>query len=435
MVIDKQEDYSSFISTIKSKDIAVVFIRDDFRNHPAESSVIFASVSCDNKITHISFTHSESIDKLDYKDLSCAKRIWTDDSKQAYHLTGFNNLYDARMIRHVEEVGVEQILEPGDCFKTMYGRLAHRRDVNNFIPIVKIIEYANDRMKVLVDMIKGIKIKKHHLKYNKALITLANLEKQGMKIHRGSFSSVFKNGYAYCNYNMFTATCRPSNTFRGINLGAMSKKDGSRDNITSRFEKGMLVEFDYDAYHLRILSNFLKYDAPTDVSLHQHLADTVYNTSYDESKKISWQILYGNMPFDKEKNKLFAQIDKFTTILKDYYHVNKCFKSPIYKKLFKMESVADINKNKLLNYFVQSFETETNIETIKRVLGYTEGRSVHMILYMYDSFLFDLDRTEGFRTVLEIKKILEDGKYPVKVKAGLNYGSMQDVTEKINELN
>ena len=141
------------------------------------------------------------------------------------------------------------------------------------------------------------------------------------------------------------------------------------------------------------------------------------------------------MPFDKEKNKLFAQIDKFTTILKDYYHVNKCFKSPIYKKLFKMESVADINKNKLLNYFVQSFETETNIETIKRVLGYTEGRSVHMILYMYDSFLFDLDRTEGFRTVLEIKKILEDGKYPVKVKAGLNYGSMQDVTEKINELN
>jgi len=47
--------------------------------------------------------------------------------------------------------------------------------------------------------------------------------------------------------------------------------------------------------------------------------------------------------------------------------------------------------------------------------------------------LFDLDRTEGFKTVLQIKKILENGKYPVKVKAGLNYGSMQDITERINE--
>jgi hypothetical protein len=55
------------------------------------------------------------------------------------------------------------------------------------------------------------------------------------------------------------------------------------------------------------------------------------------------------------------------------------------------------------------------------------------MLYTYDSFLFDLDRTEGFKTVLQIKKILEDNKYPVKVKAGLNYGSMQDITERINE--
>tara|TARA_R100000027_G_scaffold21064_1_gene15227 strand:+ start:164 stop:340 length:177 start_codon:yes stop_codon:yes gene_type:complete len=56
-----------------------------------------------------------------------------------------------------------------------------------------------------------------------------------------------------------------------------------------------------------------------------------------------------------------------------------------------------------------------------------------MMLYTYDSFLFDLDRTEGFKTVLQIKEILEDGKYPVKVKAGLDYGSMQDITERINE--
>jgi len=55
-----------------------------------------------------------------------------------------------------------------------------------------------------------------------------------------------------------------------------------------------------------------------------------------------------------------------------------------------------------------------------------------MILYTYDSFLFDLDRTEGLRTVLELKEILQDGSFPVKIKAGLGYGSMKDITERVN---
>ena len=173
---------------------------------------------------------------------------------------------------------------------------------------------------------------------------------------------------------------------------------------------------------------------PTDISLHQHLADTVYSASYEESKRISWQILYGNLPFDKKKNPFFTEIEKFTDLLQNHYRVNKCFKSPIYKKLFNMESVTNVNKNKLLNYFVQSYETERNIETIKKVLSYTKDRSAHMILYMYDSFLFDLDRTEGSRTILGLKKILQDGIYPVKIHAGLDYDSMQDITERVNEI-
>ena len=57
-----------------------------------------------------------------------------------------------------------------------------------------------------------------------------------------------------------------------------------------------------------------------------------------------------------------------------------------------------------------------------------------MMLYTYDSFLFDLDRKEGLKTVLQIKEILQDNKYPVKVKAGLNYGSLEEITERLNGL-
>jgi len=85
-----------------------------------------------------------------------------------------------------------------------------------------------------------------------------------------------------------------------------------------------------------------------------------------------------------------------------------------------------------LNYFIQSYETEQNIETIRKIQDFLKSRSTNMILYTYDSFLFDLDRTEGLEVILRLKKILNAGSFPVKVKAGLNYGEMQDITERIN---
>ena len=254
-----------------------------------------------------------------------------------------------------------------------------------------------------------------------------------MKIIPNSFGTVFRNGYGYPNYNMYTATGRPSNTFRGVNFGALNKNDNTRNNIVTRFEKGMLVEFDYDAYHLRLLAEMLNFDVPFDKSLHQHLADTVYKTTYEESKKVSWQILYGNVSVTEKENPFFYTIEKMSDALWRIFNSNKSFKSHIYRRQFVSDQISDPNKNKVLNYFIQSYETENNIETIKKINKYLEKRSTRMMLYTYDSFLFDLDRTEGFKTVLQIKEILEDGKYPVKVKAGLDYGSMQDITERINE--
>ena len=58
-------------------------------------------------------------------------------------------------------------------------------------------------------------------------------------------------GIEYTQYNLFTSTGRPSNTFNGINYAALNKEDGSRNRFISRFENGMLVEFDFDAYLLQ----------------------------------------------------------------------------------------------------------------------------------------------------------------------------------------
>lgn len=54
-----------------------------------------------------------------------------------------------------------------------------------------------------------------------------------------------------------------------------------------------------------------------------------------------------------------------------------------------------------------------------------------MILYTYDSFLFDFKVSEGLETLSSIKKILEKGGFPVKAKAGNNYHELQNITEKL----
>ena len=180
------------------------------------------------------------------------------------------------------------------------------------------------------------------------------------------------------------------------------------------------------------MAKILKYDVPSDVSLHQYFADTIYKSSYDEAKRISWQILYGNVKVTEKENPFFYKVDKMSDALWGYFKKHKHFKSHIYRRQFASSNVPDANKNKVLNYFIQSYETEQNIETIRKIQDFLKSRSTNMILYTYDSFLFDLDRTEGLEVILRLKKILNAGSFPVKVKAGLNYGEMQDITERIN---
>ena len=56
-----------------------------------------------------------------------------------------------------------------------------------------------------------------------------------------------------------------------------------------------------------------------------------------------------------------------------------------------------------------------------------------LILYSYDSFLFDFNVDDGLDYLINVKNILEqNGKYPVKVGYGCNYHEMKDFTEKLN---
>jgi hypothetical protein len=233
-------------------------------------------------------------------------------------------------------------------------------------------------------------------------------------------------GRLYTKYNLWTSTGRPSNSFGNVNFAAM--KPEQRKAIIPEYD--MLVEYDYDAYHLRLIGDLIGYKFEKE-SVHQHLADK-YGCSYDEAKQRSFRQLYGGIEKEIRKNITFFSLtyDKINTFW-GYFNDNKFIKTDIYKRKLLSKNYTDMNKNKLFNYLIQAYETESNIDTIIELKHYLLEKKTKLVLYGYDSFLFDFSKEDGVNTLTEIKNILERNGHMVKSQAGSNYGEMNDISDRL----
>jgi hypothetical protein len=90
-----------------------------------------------------------------------------------------------------------------------------------------------------------------------------------------------------------------------------------------------------------------------------------------------------------------------------------------------------LNRNKLFNYLIQAYETESNIKKILSIQDYLLNRKTKLVLYGYDSFLFDFSQQDGVETLKDIKLLLEEERHFTKSKMGLNYGEMKDITKRL----
>jgi hypothetical protein len=76
-------------------------------------------------------------------------------------------------------------------------------------------------------------------------------------------------------------------------------------------------------------------------------------------------------------------------------------------------------------------ETESNMRMLTELLPEIQGYKSKLVLYSYDSFLFDFYLPDGLDFLKKVKDIIEQGgKFPVKVGKGWNYHEMEDITEK-----
>ena len=424
MIIETKREFEGFIEKYKDSDCILIPILSDVNKHPLENSLCLLYVKLlDGDEYILPFNHSEAINL----DVSYLDKLDSDHKKYVYNKKEFNhiirweNVIDVNLqynMKHNEPLYIEDITtNTHDYFNRKYYKI---KNINSVIPILKHLELCR---KLSEEYQKYIDLPVHKTYNVNVIDNLTYLESSGLRYDRE---------IVYSEYNPYTSTGRPSNRFGGINFAALNKTDGSRKPFKSRFDKGMLVEFDYDAYHLRLIGEVVDYKFP-EGSVHKHMAKFYGDVTYDESKNRSFQYLYGHIPIEVvQLNPFFNKVHDYINKIWSEYKQRDFITSNIYSKKIFRKNLSEMNRNKLFNYLIQLMETENNMKMLSNLIPFMESYKSKLILYSYDSFLFDFNLDDGVDFLKKIKKIIEsNGLFPTKTSKGTNYHEMEDITEKL----
>ena len=383
----------------------------------------------DDKSFFIIQKHPDS-DKVleDFKWLN-EHTILTPDKKILNHFYEFDKVIDINYLYWNDTGKPFEKHITNNAIDFLSNKYYNVKKLNEIIPLSKHNEYCSDILKSMDNLI--VELFDEYM--NDVVKAFTSIEKNGIKVS-DDICDIFdlrvkkhiSNGKLYSQYNLWTTTGRPSNSFGSVNFAALPPE--KRKGFVA--ENDYLVEFDFDAYHLRLIADLVSYDFGEE-SVHEHLAK-YYECSYEESKQKTFKLLYGGI--DKETREKVPFFDlTHNYINKKWNEINRynSVSTDIYNRKLLFSNYQDLNRNKIFNYLIQAYETESNIKKILSVQKYLKNKNTKLVLYGYDSFLFDFSQQDGVQTLTEIKNILEEGKHFTKSKMGLNYGEMKDITKRL----
>ena len=424
MIIEKNNQLDDFLLKNESQDCFIIPILSDVNLHPLQNSLCAIYIKIvGGEERMLCFNHGETL-KLNSKkllDLDKLGRKFVRDKKQLNHIVKLDDVVDVNLQYYMnknEPLEWEELsTNTHDYFHRVMWKM---KNTNRIIPILKHLELCREQVRMLE---KYYELPIHEDYNNEIIDNLSFVEGSGLR--RGD-------DMVFSEYNLYTSTGRPSNRFGGINFAALNKKDESRKPYKSRFQDGILVEFDYDAYHLRLIGHILDYKFPKG-SVHEHMSEFYGDVDYETSKSTSFQYLYGRIPQQViDTNPFFSRVDKYIGKIWGKFKTQQFIESDIYNKRIYRKNLSAMNRNKLFNYMIQLLETENNMKVMSELIPFLKDKQSKLILYSYDSFLFDFKLTDGLDFLKGVKEILEqDGVFPTKSSKGLNYHEMEDITEKL----
>jgi len=361
-------------------------------------------------------THSESLNALNTRVNELIDKfevLYCRDKKETLHYFPNKTLYDITPPPHT------YIRPSTPTHDLYYSKHKDNHELNLIIPIVKHYELCEIIFGDLKANINRKKTKYDDFFNSRVSVVFNAIERNGIRIHNDTFSEYFHEvdgEYVHTQFNLKTTTTRPSNKFKNVNYAALNKENGCRKSFIPRNNK--FVEIDISAYHPSLASRLINYDF-ADIDIHAHFA-TLYNVDYKKSKELTFKQLYGGVFENYRHLEFFKGIEEYVGEMWRKFESDGFVECEISGYRYKKENLQNMNPQKLFNYLLQNLETSMNVRILWDMCGILRKCKTKLVLYTYDSFLFDLDDSEE-DVLNEIREVFKKYKLNIKEIEGYDY--------------
>jgi len=421
VIVESQSEVNEFLQMWETTPSTIIPIWNDLDKHPMNNELSFLFIRLGNTDFILIYNHIDG--KSQQIDLSTSTQPkWVLNKKGLLQMdTNIQNLFDISTHTFFEESRLLELKNEEKQFINHYSRMGIRDNLGKIAPLMKWGEH----LKSFVDSLT-LPTPTPSWMNNDVIPLLSDIERFGVRVDEKKFidrwsqaTKHLKDTTLYTEYNPYTITSRPSNRYGGINFSALNKKDGTRDVFVPK-ENSIFLQMDYDAYHPRIIGKLIDYELPK-TSVHQWLADQ-YGVPYDESKGITFQLLYGGIPEEFDEIPYYKGVREF--IEKLWSKSTEVGYLQTQHRRIPLSSIEGVNPQKLFNYLLQATETELNMGIMKKVVEFIKQTKIELTLYTYDSFLFSYPLDTPKEDAKKLKEIIESFGFPIKADWGTDYGKL-----------
>ena len=361
-------------------------------------------------------THSESLNALNTRVNELVDKfevLYCRDKKEVLHYFPNKTLYDITPPPHTY---IRPTTQTHDLY---YSKHKDNHELNLIIPIVKHYELCETIFRDLKANINIEKTKYDEFFNSRVSMVFNAIERNGVRIHNKTFEEYFHpvdGEYVYTQFNLKTTTTRPSNKFKNVNYAALNKENGCRKSFIPRNNR--FVEIDISAYHPSLAARLTNYEFATN-DIHSHFA-TLYNVDYKKSKELTFKQLYGGVFESYKKLEFFQGIEKYVGDNWKKFQSDGFIECPVSGYRYEKEKLQNMNPQKLFNYVLQNLETSMNVRILWDMFCILRNCKTKLVLYTYDSFLFDLDDSEE-NMLEEIRNVFKKYQLNIKEIEGYDY--------------
>jgi hypothetical protein len=434
MLVQSVTELQKLQTRIDTEASVVVPIFVDQNLHPAANKISSLHILIDQDYYCVPLNHPDAVPMT--ISLENAFKVVTLYKREILHTFKISQerVHDVASILHLSSKNIPEVREYYTPIITRMLQQFQFKNLHLSVPLTIWMEYGRKLTKFIRDNFYTDIPDGYEFVNTIIIPTLTEIEKAGIAVdtnilteHFGDVKKYINNNTIYSEYNPYTSTGRPSNKYGGINFAALNKSNGTRESFISRYgDDGLLVQFDYEAFHLRLVGAQMGYDLPNS-SVHTFLAQQYYGTQevtpdeYEASKARTFALMYG-MNEDLGGVEFFHNVRQYSGHLWDIYKTMGYVKTKTGKKIV----VDEPSSNKVFNYSVQWLETETALQNVAEVCKLLGGKLTKPILYTYDALLLDLHRSET-ALLPRIKHLMEVGGYPTRMYTGKNYNELSPI--------